>query len=306
VVLLDSDDLLAPTAVEKALPSLRDAGVAKVHWPLWAADQHGRPSGGLVPGFPLPEGDLLERVVRGGPHGYATSGMCGSAYARRFLERVFPVWEGELGAADTYLSMLAPLFGRVARLDEPQAYYRMHGQNTLRGKSVEKLPLTMRRYEEHCTILARFLAARGIAADPAAWLACSWFHRLHRALEEMEAVVTPGAAFVLAELDQWEIPERWQGRRRISFLERDGVYWGSPPDDDTAIRELERLRRAGAAFLVIGWPAFWWLDYYAAFHGYLRSNFRVVSANDRLMVFALLDDGSRPGCRLALNRDPEV
>ena len=77
------------------------------------------------------------------------------------------------------------------------------------------------------------------------------------------------------------------GRRAIPFLEQDGHYWGLPSDDLTAIRELERLRRAGARCIVFTWPSFWWLEYYAAFHRHLRSQFRCVLHNDRLIMFDL-------------------
>ncbi len=51
------------------------------------------------------------------------------------------------------------------------------------------------------------------------------------------------------------------GRRVRLFLERDGHYWGTPPDDETAIGELERVRRSGIRFVIFAWPAFWWLDH---------------------------------------------
>ena len=75
--------------------------------------------------------------------------------------------------------------------------------------------------------------------------------------------------------------------RTVPFLERDGQYWGQPPDEETAIRELQRLRQTGASFIVFGWPAFWWLDYYRGLHDYLRSHYRCVLENERLIVFDL-------------------
>ena len=57
--------------------------------------------------------------------------------------------------------------------------------------------------------------------------------------------------------------------------------------DLAAIRELERLRQAGASFMVFAWPAFWWLDYYARFRRHLRSRFRCALENDRLIAFDL-------------------
>lgn len=90
-----------------------------------------------------------------------------------------------------------------------------------------------------------------------------------------------GHTFILVDEDKWGAGEIIPGRRRIPFLERNGQYWGPPPDDNTAIRELERLRQSGATFIVFGWPAFWWLHYYFGLRDHLRTKFRCILENDR-------------------------
>ena len=115
----------------------------------------------------------------------------------------------------------------------------------------------------------------------------TWWSRIYHVIQEVTSLIPPGDMFILVDEDQWETSEDIAGRRRLPFLERDGQYWGPPPDDETAIRELERLRQAGATFIVFGWPAFWWLDYYAGLHHHLRSEYRCVLENDRLVVFSL-------------------
>lgn len=114
-----------------------------------------------------------------------------------------------------------------------------------------------------------------------------WERQLHVAQQDLYAIVPPGDSLILVDGCTWPsaVVEGWH---TIPFLERDGVYWGNPPEDDTAIRELERLRGSGATFIVFAWPAFWWLDYYAEFSRYLYSKFRCVLRNDRLIVFDLL------------------
>jgi SAM-dependent methyltransferase len=77
------------------------------------------------------------------------------------------------------------------------------------------------------------------------------------------------------------------GDQAIPFPERSGQYWGPPADDETAIRELTRLRESGAKFLVFAWPAFWWLEYYTDFHRNVCSRYRCVLKNERLVVFDL-------------------
>jgi Sulfotransferase domain len=104
---------------------------------------------------------------------------------------------------------------------------------------------------------------------------------------DIAALVPVGETFILVDQDRLG-SEVAAGRRRIPFLEQDGQYWGTPPDDETAIRELERLRRQSrASFMVFAWPAFWWLEYYSELHRHLRSTFRCVMENDRLVAFDL-------------------
>jgi hypothetical protein len=111
-------------------------------------------------------------------------------------------------------------------------------------------------------------------------------HRIILTMQDMARLIPLENTFILVDEEQLReiiVP----GPQAIPFLERDGYYWGLPPDDVTAIRELERLRQAGARCIVFTWPAFWWLEYYAAFHSYLRSQFHCVLQNDRLIVFDL-------------------
>ena len=117
--------------------------------------------------------------------------------------------------------------------------------------------------------------------------AMEWIDRLGEAIRDTLMLIPPGETFILVDEGQWGLNEVFAGRRLMPFLERDGRYWGTPPDDDTAVQELERLRSSGARFLVFGWTTFWWLEYYEAFHRHLRATFRCVLENDRLVVFDL-------------------
>jgi glycosyltransferase involved in cell wall biosynthesis len=114
----------------------------------------------------------------------------------------------------------------------------------------------------------------------------TWLNRTKRAVRDLEAIVPVEEMLILvdeAKLDT-ECFARW---RTIPFLEREGNYWGPPGDDGTAVSELERLRGSGANFIAFAWPTFWWLDYYPEFHAHLRSEFRCVLQNHRLVVYDL-------------------
>jgi hypothetical protein len=302
ICFLDADDWLTLAAVERAVECLDDPDVVKVHWPLWIADEHGGTTGRRMPDLELAEGDLIDLVVRYGPYSYVSAPTSANVWARHLVDRLVPVRRGALpsGTVEAYLSMVAPLYGRVARVPEPQGFYRIHGQNRYAGRALEKLPLILQDYEHDARVLSRLLAERGIIADSAAWRRHSWFHRLQQVLADIEAAVPRAHTFILIDADQLGLPRVLAGRPQVPFCERDGEYWGPPTDAAAAIHELERLRSSGASFVVVAWPAFWWLDHYAGLHRHLRSAFRCVMDNDRLVVFDLRSEstsiqGSREG-----------
>jgi hypothetical protein len=121
-----------------------------------------------------------------------------------------------------------------------------------------------------------------------------WFQRLTLTSEDITSVIPPGNDFIL--VDQEQIRDRIPAQyRSVPFLERDGVYWGPPPNDQTAIRELDRLKQAGAQFIIFAWTAFWWLHYYAGLNTYLRSNYPCLIENDRIVGFDLRAAGQKSG-----------
>lgn len=108
-----------------------------------------------------------------------------------------------------------------------------------------------------------------------------WMHQLLTATRELDSVVPPGEPMVLIDQDAFGKGFA-SGRRVILFTEREGQYWGPPKDGAQAVTELVRAR---ARFVVVGWPAFWWLDYYKEFRDHLAEHFTLVLDNDRLKVF---------------------
>jgi glycosyltransferase involved in cell wall biosynthesis/SAM-dependent methyltransferase len=114
--------------------------------------------------------------------------------------------------------------------------------------------------------------------------------KLVRLREDLMALLPPGVVLILVDEDCYR-DQLTADFPVLPFLERDGQYWGAPSDDDTAIRELERLRRSGASFLAFASPAFWWLDCYRGFRSHLRSQFQCLLENERLILFDLRGEG---------------
>jgi glycosyltransferase involved in cell wall biosynthesis len=114
----------------------------------------------------------------------------------------------------------------------------------------------------------------------------AWHYQVLQIFQEMSAIANDGRSVILID-DAQVAQHSAAGLRTIPFLERDGEYFGPPPNDATAVRELERLRCTGAGWLAVAWPAFWWLDHYAGFQCHLHSNFRLVANSSRLVMFDL-------------------
>jgi hypothetical protein len=109
--------------------------------------------------------------------------------------------------------------------------------------------------------------------------------RLLQARKQIVELMPPGKPYVL--VDEEHLRSVLRDPQALPFLEKDGAYWGPPPDDVTAIRELERLRRAGARAVVFIWTTFWWLKHYARFERHLRSHYRCLRDNECVVAFQL-------------------
>jgi glycosyltransferase involved in cell wall biosynthesis len=292
VIFLDADDMLLSSAVEAVVQHFRQPGVVKVHSPMWVVDGHGHRTGAMVPGRALPEGDLRDRILQDGPQSCVAPPTSGNAWAKTFLEKVFPLPEDDkrlnVGAAswDNYLSALAPLFGNVAAVSTPQGLYRVHGRNDYSGKTYyQTLKRNVETYDRCCDALEHFCRKMNLPSRREHWLSTGWFHQIRAGLDDILSLVPAGEQFILIDEDQWGTSSDIEGRRRIPFPENSGQYWGPPPDDAAAIAEIERLRATGAAFCVLAWPAFPWLSYYPVFHRHLSRNHRRLLSNDRVILF---------------------
>lgn len=294
ICFLDADDVLLPGAADTVVPLFREEKVVNVYWPLFVIDRSGAMTGRRNPPGRPPEGNLLDFVLyESGPDALGWSPTSGNAWARSFLCHIFPMTELErtLGigsaSADSSLSMLAPVFGLIRRIDEPQGCKRVHAASDYSSRDYEtKLEREVALFDHRSDLLQHYCRLRGIDVDPEIWRQRSWRIRLVTAFQEITALVPPRSSFILVDNARLGIA-RSANYRPVPFLERDGQYWGPPAGDATAIQELERLRREGAAFIVFAWPAFWWLQYYTGFHEYLRSHFPRVLQNERLVAFDL-------------------
>ena len=106
----------------------------------------------------------------------------------------------------------------------------------------------------------------------------------YQAGQDVAAWVPAGASFILLDYG-WLGAQPLVGRHPVPLL--GGSRRHSRPDDGSVLRAIERHRDSGVAFLAFAWPAFWWIDGGSALGGRLRSQFRCVLDNARLVLYDL-------------------
>lgn len=287
VIFLDSDDVLLPTAAEKAVPFFGDPDVVKVHWPLWLVNADGTRTGQIFPGPELPEGDFRKAVLQSGPTNQLSAPTSGNAWRRRFLEKILPLPEKLYrNGCDTCMFEMAPFFGKLRAISEPQGLYRQHRSNDHASFSMDdKIARELRFYEHYTAELVRQLKESHVTIDLEAWKRNSWWHLQQAAVREIASLPEPKRPLILIDGATWE-PGLISGRERIAFLERDGQYWGPPADDETAIREFEVLRTNRApTHIVFAWSCFWWFDAFPGFTRYLETRYSRVLQSQSILAF---------------------
>ena len=178
VMFVDSDDYLLPGAVRVHVRALGEPGTVRSQSSLVVL--HGdAPSGARMPGVRAAEGDLCERLLQRGPGAYVSPPNSGNAWARSFLERIFPIPENpkHIGG-ETFLMDTAALFGRTINVaGEPGAAYRVHDANTshtIAAMTAENISKVLQQREARIAWLEKTAASLGHAPRIADWDATNW------------------------------------------------------------------------------------------------------------------------------------
>jgi glycosyltransferase involved in cell wall biosynthesis len=112
------------------------------------------------------------------------------------------------------------------------------------------------------------------------------FIRRDAALAQLQSICADGNTFILVDEARFG-NDPLPGYTIWPFLEDHGHYGGPPPDDTTAIQELERMRQEGAQFIAFAWMSYWWLEFYAGFARHLETNYSRKLTTPEVVVFDL-------------------
>jgi glycosyltransferase involved in cell wall biosynthesis len=177
VIFVDADDYLLPGAVAAHAEALQGLGVVRSQ--AYMTVRRGTElSESRVPLQRATDGDLRSVLLQRGPGSYVCAPTSGNAWARSFLERIFPLPENLKGVAQDCLLMdTAPLFGKTVTLDRRVAVYRLHGANAsaaLAKVNLENIQDTLLRYEERSARLTEIASGLGHRTFRSDWKAFNW------------------------------------------------------------------------------------------------------------------------------------
>jgi hypothetical protein len=177
VIFVDADDYLWPGVVAAHSQALREPGVVRSQTYLTVL--HGTElSTARIPNVPTAEGDLRDLVLEKGPGAYVCSPTSGNAWARSFLDRIFPLPEKLKGIAQDSLMMdTAPLFGKTVTLERCGAAYRLHSANAtceFIGMTLQNMQKALARYEARVERLAETASSLGHSVRASDWKAANW------------------------------------------------------------------------------------------------------------------------------------
>ena len=130
VLFLDSDDVLSPEAIPKAVAAFERSDAVKVQFYLAKVDQGLKPSGYVLPSYTFSSIDPREQIKNYGY--YVSPPASGNAFRKSFLDEVMPIQDEQRyrRAPDGYTTGLAGIAGRVISIPETLGYYRIHGENS--------------------------------------------------------------------------------------------------------------------------------------------------------------------------------
>lgn len=132
IVFLDADDYLIGDAIQRFVEAFTgNEGITKIQGYMLGVDAKGLDLNRQIPRRLSPSGDYKRAVLEIGPWVCDHAWTSGIAWARWFIEQVFPLPEDVDNRVfpDGCLNPLSVLYGPILTLKEPVAYYRIHGSN---------------------------------------------------------------------------------------------------------------------------------------------------------------------------------
>lgn len=286
VVFLDSDDMLAPTAIEKSIGFFDDPEVVKVSWPMAIVDANGYPTG-EVRFRRLSVGNYRKRALRVGPASHHTPSTSANIWRKTFLDQVMPIPEEDCkNIIDAWFFTFSPFFGTFQAIEEPLTFYRVHGKNFSTDYAAGKRLVDWEHRARH---LHAFLVEQGEDVSIDRWRRKNEFYQRLKGILRGEAKIGK-----LLPVDEPIVLVAGRYYDRDDIRPARPVY--RPPDDIRSPQRTEADFRAfiddvcamGVAHLAIQGPSTWTDTNLPALVELLRAEHTILY-EDKWIAIARLD-----------------
>lgn len=160
IIFLDADDILLPD-IAREVAAVWGPRVSKVQVQVQRVDETESKMKSVLPRL---DGVPSAAQIRGWAakfNEYPSPPGSGNAYARSFLERIFPIDASRDSSTDTTCIAMAPFVGDVITVARPLALYRMHNSNDSNllasddnfGREVNRAVKRLRAAQDACEMM---------------------------------------------------------------------------------------------------------------------------------------------------------
>lgn len=162
VIFLDADDILLPD-LARAVATVWGPSVSKVQVQVQRVDEGEGRMKSILPRLDGPPPAAQIRAWAAEFNEYPSPPGSGNAYARSFLERIFPLDRDRDSSTDTTCIAMAPFMGDVITIARPLVLYRMHDSNDSNmlsnegnfGREVQRAVKRLRAAQDACDLMGR-------------------------------------------------------------------------------------------------------------------------------------------------------
>ncbi|MDB5701419.1 MAG: glycosyl transferase family 2 [Sphingomonadales bacterium] len=160
IIFLDADDILLPD-MARAIAAVWRPGVSKVQAQVQRIDENEGKMKSILPRLDGVPSATQIRKWAAKFNEYPSPPGSGNAYARSFLERIFPIDASRDSSTDTTCIAMAPFMGDVITIARPLVLYRMHDSNdsnllasdTNFGREVERAVKRLSAAQDACEMM---------------------------------------------------------------------------------------------------------------------------------------------------------
>lgn len=102
---------------------------------------------------------------------------------------------------------------------------------------------------------------------------------------KIKSMVNKDSPIILADYNEWANTELVKGLKIVSLIQKNGIPWGSPLNDEMAIASLHQRIAQKAEYLLLA--STWWQEYYTRFCSLVNEKFECLLRSKLVCLYSL-------------------